>query len=97
MMRLARRASLLAALILASASEAGERIKLDGYILWEARAERSQGGHYAKPKALEWFEENQSTLEPETARLWQRAQLRCRVRTLREPMLLWSADLVKTN
>ncbi|SRR6266571_3589643 len=48
---------LVAALVLAAASEAGERIKLDGYILWEARAERSQGGHYAKPKALEWFEE----------------------------------------
>ncbi len=44
MMRLARRASLLAALILASASEAGERIKLDGYILWEARTSASPAG-----------------------------------------------------
>src|SRR2546426_5210892 len=48
---------LVAALILASASEAGERIKLDGYILWEARTDRSQGGRWAKPKALEWFED----------------------------------------
>jgi len=44
MIRLGRRAAVLAALILASASEAGERIKLDGYILWEARTSASPPG-----------------------------------------------------
>src|SRR5262249_37261099 len=48
----------IAALALASASEAGERIKLDGYILGEARAQKGvQGGNWSKPKALEWFED----------------------------------------
>ena len=37
-----------------------------------------------------WLEGNRTSLEPAAQKLWDHAALRCRIRRIREPMLVWS-------